>query len=138
LRQKYPESWDELEPIWQQLTRRWKRAGPDFEWYSHGATPVAFCGLCQLVLCGGSPENNSARVIDHGGIRRIFCSEPCAWIFEREPERYAQHKDVVARILAGEAPGNLMELVRKYFGLTADEWGKDTAAGRYPWLEEDD
>jgi toluene monooxygenase system protein A len=64
----------------------------------------------------------------------VFCSAPCRWIFEREPERYAAHKDVVKRILAGEAPANLLELVRVTMGLTQDSWGKDVARGRYPWL----
>ncbi len=42
---------------------------------------------------------------------------------------------MVHRILAGEAPGNLLELVHRYFGLNQQEWGKDVAAGEYPWLE---
>ena len=58
------------------------------------------------------------------------------WIFEREPERYAAHKDVVKRILAGEAPANLIELVQVYFGLTRTVWGKDVRGGGYPWLLE--
>ena len=65
----------------------------------------------------------------------IFCSEPCQWIFEQEPARYADHHDIVKRILAGEAPANLIELVRTYFGLTRHEWGKDVRGGAYPWME---
>ena len=64
------------------------------------------------------------------GQRYIFCSEPCRWIFEQEPERYAAHKDVVKRVLAGEAPANLLELVQRYFGLTDETWGKDVLRGR--------
>jgi toluene monooxygenase system protein A len=105
------------------------------EWYTHGATPVGFCDLCQLVLCGGTPSENSARVLEYRGERKIFCSEPCAWIFEREPERYAAHKGVVKRILEGKAPANLLELLRCYFGLTQDMWGQDVARGRYAWLD---
>jgi hypothetical protein len=40
----------------------------------------------------------------------------------------------VKRILAGEAPANLVELLLRYFGLTEDVWGKDIAAGNYRWL----
>jgi toluene monooxygenase system protein A len=133
---KYPASWSQLDPIWQHISERWRRAGPELEWFTHGATPVGFCNLCQLVLCGGTPLENAARVVEHQGERRIFCSEPCAWIFQQEPERYAAHKDVVKRILAGEAPANLLELLRRYFGLTEDMWGKDVVRGRYPWLEQ--
>jgi toluene monooxygenase system protein A len=134
LRAKYPASFPEVEPVWERLTERWKQSGPGLEWFTHGATPVGFCHLCQLVLSGGTPRENTAKVVEHEGQRYVFCSEPCAWIFGREPERYAGHKDVVKRILAGEAPANLLELLRKSFGLTQDMWGKDVARGAYPWL----
>lgn len=135
LREKYPRTWDGLDPVWERITRRWAACGPEVEWYTHGATPVAFCDLCQLVLCGGAGDENSARTLERGGRTYIFCSEPCQWIFEREPERYAAHKGVVGRILAGEAPANLLELCRLYFGLNEDHWGKDVLRGLYPWLE---
>ena len=135
LRAKYPRTWDSFDPVWERLTERWRASGPGVEWYTHGATPVGFCDLCQLVLSNGTPTANAARVVAHAGRKYIFCSEPCAWIFSREPERYAEHKDVVKRILAGEAPANLLELLRNYFHLTPDTWGKDMMRGRYSWLE---
>ena len=99
-----------------------------------------FCHLCQLVLAHGTPAHNDAIVIDHAGASRVFCSEPCRWLFEREPERYAAHEDIVARVLAGKAPGNLVEFLTRYSGLSLDQWGKDAHGGRYPWLHprEDD
>jgi toluene monooxygenase system protein A len=133
LADRYPNTWPAIDPIWQRITERWGRSGPGVEWYTHGATPVAFCNLCQLVLCGGTPGANTARTTLVGGRKALFCSEPCARIFEREPDRYAGHKDVVARILAGEAPANLIELLH-YFGLNEEMWGKDVAGGRYPWI----
>ena len=136
LREKYPKSWDQIDPVWERIAERWKRCGPGVEWYTQGATPVTFCDLCQLVLCGGTPQENTARTLRRGDRSYIFCSEPCMWIFEKEPERYAGHKDVVKRILAGEAPANLLELLRKYFMLTQDMWGKDMNSGRYPWLQD--
>jgi toluene monooxygenase system protein A len=135
LREKYPESWPLLDPIWEQVTERWRVSGPDVEWYSHGATPVTFCDLCQLVLCGGTPLHNTAQPLVHEGKKYIFCSEPCRWIFEKEPARYAAHRDVVKRILAGEAPANMIELLLRYFDLSQDVWGRDMVAGRYPWLD---
>jgi toluene monooxygenase system protein A len=135
LREKYPRHWDQIDPIWERITTRWSEVAPTAEWYTHGLTPVGFCDLCQFVLCNGTPEHNAARVIMHGEDKYILCSEPCEWIFKREPERYAHHKDVVKRILAGEAPGNLIELIQKYFGLTRQTWGKDVQGGAYPWLE---
>ena len=136
LRAKYPRTWDQIDPVWQRVTERCRKAGPGVEWYTHGMTPVAFCNLCQLVLSGGTPENNSANTLLHDGQKYIFCSEPCRWIFQREPERYAGHKDVVKRILAGEAPANLLELLR-HFGLSEDVWGKDLFRGDYAWMSPD-
>jgi toluene monooxygenase system protein A len=133
LRAKYPHSFPAIDPVWERVTSRWKESGPGVEWYTHGATPVTFCDLCQLVLCAGTPEHNTARVIDREGRRFVLCSEPCQWIFEQELPRYAEHRDLVKRILAGEAPANLVELLRKYFGLSQEAWGKDVRRGRYPF-----
>jgi len=33
----------------------------------------------------------------------------------------------------GEAPGNLLELVHRYFGLPPEEWGRDLIRGHYGW-----
>jgi toluene monooxygenase system protein A len=131
---KYPGTWPLLEPVWERISERWRKAGPGLEWYVHGATPIGFCDLCQLVLCGGTPEKNSARTLRRGENKYVFCSEPCEWIFRQEPERYERHKTVVARILAGEAPANLVDLLKNYFGMAEESWGKDLAGGRYPWL----
>jgi toluene monooxygenase system protein A len=134
LRQKYPRYWDLLEPVWEQVSTRWSNSDPGLEWSTHGATPVAFCDLCQIVLCHGTPRHNAAQTLEYNGRRYIFCSAPCRWIFTQEPERYAAHKDVVKRILAGEAPANLLELLRQYFLLTPETWGKDAHGGHYAWL----
>ncbi len=80
-----------------------------------------------------TPRRNTAVVVDRGGRRYVFCSEPCRWIFEREPERYADHLDIVKRILAGEAPADLAALVQ-HFGLLPDTWGEDAFGGKYPWM----
>jgi len=132
---KYPETWPEFEPVWERITERCKKAGPDVEWYTHGVTPIGFCNLCQIPLCAGNPRHNSAQIVERDGVSFAFCSEPCRFIFEREPERYAAHRDVVKRILDGEAPANLVSLIRDYFGLSEPIWGKDLMRGRYPWLK---
>jgi toluene monooxygenase system protein A len=132
--QKYPRSWAQIDPIWERITSRWASADPGNDFAVHGTAIVSFCHLCQLVLSGGSPAHNSAVVIEHQGQRRIFCSEPCRWIFEQQPGRYADHKDVVARVLAGQAPANLVALVQRYFGLDYHSWGKDAFGGVYPFV----
>jgi toluene monooxygenase system protein A len=132
---KYPQSWPAFEPVWDQITARWREADPGNDFAVHGTAIVSFCDLCQLVLCEGTPAENSAVVVTRGGRRYVFCSEPCRILFEREPARYQAHKDVVKRVLAGEAPGNLVQLLRQYFGLRWEDWGKDAYGGRYPFIE---
>jgi toluene monooxygenase system protein A len=134
LRHKYPKSWDHYDPIWERITERWKQADPGNDFAVHGTAIVSFCDLCQVVLCAGTPQENTAQVLVRDGKKYVFCSEPCRWIFEREPERYAQHREVVKRVLAGEAPANVVALIQRYFGLDYGTWGKDAFEGRYPWL----
>jgi toluene monooxygenase system protein A len=134
---KYPESFGEIEPIWEQITARWEEADPGNDLAVHATAIPTFCDLCQLVLCGGTPSKNSAIVTVHDGVKRVFCSEPCRWIFEREPERYAGHRELVKRVLAGEAPANLIGMLQRYFGLTYDTWGKDAHGGEYPFVRRD-
>jgi toluene monooxygenase system protein A len=134
LRSKYPESWPPFDDIWQNVTERWEASDVGNEFAVHGTAIVAFCDLCQLVLCGGSPQYNTAETLLYDGRKYVFCSKPCRWIFEKEPERYAAHKDVVKRVLAGEAPANLIALLVRYFGLTHETWGKDVVGGDYPWM----
>jgi toluene monooxygenase system protein A len=135
LAEKYPASWPALAPIWRRIDERWTAADPEHEFAVHGTAIIGFCDLCQLVLCEGTPAHNPAAVHVHAGAKYIFCSGPCRAIFAAEPGRYAGHKDLVKRVLAGEAPGNLVEMLRRYFGLDHGTWGKDVHGGRYPWLE---
>ena len=133
LAQKYPTTWPQLQPVWDNISERWRAAGPGVEWFTHGTTPVSFCNLCQLVLCAGTPQKNSAVFVQRAERRYVFCSEPCRELFEAEPERYAGHLGVVERILRGQAPANLLELLG-YFGLREQSWGRDVQAGDYDFL----
>ncbi|MEA2699611.1 MAG: toluene monooxygenase system protein [Myxococcales bacterium] len=133
LRQQYPDSWDAIDPIWERIGARWKVTDPDNDFGVHGTAIIGFCNLCQLVLCNGTPHKNGATTLQKDGQKYIFCSEPCRWIFEQEQSRYAGHKDVVKRVLAGEAPANLVAMLRGYFGLSFEDWGKDACGGKYPW-----
>jgi toluene monooxygenase system protein A len=135
LRAKYPDTWDELDPVWERIAERWQKTDVGNDFGVHGTAIIGFCDLCQLVLCHGSPRRNAAQVVERDGRKLVFCSEPCRWIYEREPERYAAHKSVVQRVLAGEAPANLVALLRQYFGLSFETWGKDARRGDYPWLD---
>ena len=136
LRQKYPKHWDEMDAVWDAVSARWAAVGPgsENELSVHGTVLPTFCDLCQLPLCGGTPQKNAATVLSFENQNYIFCSEPCRWIFEREPARYAGHRELVKRVLSGEAPSSLPDLVTKYFQLTPETWGKDAYNGAYDWL----
>jgi len=136
LRQKYPKHWDEMDAVWETVSARWAAVGPgsENELSVHGTVLPTFCDLCQLPLCGGTPQKNAAIVLLFENQNYIFCSEPCRWIFLREPERYASHRELVKRVLTGEAPSNLPDLLTKYFQLTPETWGKDAYSGAYDWL----
>jgi len=135
LAEKYPSSWNTVAPLWQNLDERWRVTDPGNDFGVHGMAIVPFCELCQLVLCGGTPRDNTAQTVMRDGEPLIFCSEPCRVIYEREPDRYRHHQGVVKRVLAGRAPANLIALVRQTFGLTREDWGKDLEGGDYPWLK---
>ncbi|SRR5579875_257433 len=135
LRDRYPKHWDQIDAAWDRVIDRWRASKPGDEASVHGQAMVTFCDLCQLVLCGGTPSRNTATTLDYGGRKYIFCSEPCLWIFGREPERYSGHKELVKRVLSAEAPAALPELLTRYFRLTPETWGKDAYGGDYPWLQ---
>lgn len=136
LRQKYPSHWDDMDAVWEAVSARWASVGPgsEHELSVHGTVLPTFCDLCQLPLCGGTPHKNDANVLLFENQNYIFCSEPCRWIFLREPERYAGHRELVKRVLSGEAPSSLPDLLTKYFQLTPETWGKDAYRGAYDWL----
>jgi len=136
LARKYPKTWHLIDPVWERIADRWRSSGPGVEAYSMGTTPFALCDLCQMTLSGGVPIDNTAQVIEYDKRKYIFCSEPCFRIFSREPERYAEHRSIPNRMLAGDAPANQLALIREYFELGENVWGKDIFSGAYPWLKE--
>jgi toluene monooxygenase system protein A len=99
-----------------------------------GTVLPTFCDLCQLPLSAGTPLNNTANTLVHEGADYIFCSQPCRWIFLREPQRYANHEGLLKRVLSGEAPADFKDLVTGYFSLSPETWGRDMYAGDYDWL----
>ncbi|MBL8473605.1 MAG: YHS domain-containing protein [Rhodocyclaceae bacterium] len=134
LRSKYPQSFPALEPVWENITQEWGNSDAGVDLAVHGTAIPTFCSMCQIVLCGGTPAHNSVCQCRHEGATYTFCSEPCRWIFRQDPARYARHKDVVKRVLAGEAPGNLIAFLTQYSGLSFATWGKDAYGGDYAWL----
>jgi len=117
LQQKYPNSWPELQPIWQNINSQWQKSGPGIDFSVHAFAIPAFCDLCQLVLCQGRPNQNLTNTFHTADKSFVFCSPECRWIFTTEQERYQEHREIVKRVLAGVAPGNLMEFLVDYSSL---------------------
>ncbi|HEY4796749.1 MAG TPA: YHS domain-containing protein [Mycobacterium sp.] len=130
LNDKYPRWNDVYAPLWDRLEGRWQGNG-ETNTLSYGLP--ALCNLCQLPTLFIGPGRNTACTLAMNGRRYLFCSEPCRWIFQQEPQRFAGHKSVVDRIVAGEAPGKLIDL-QQWMGLTTPaENGKDLRRGLDPW-----
>jgi len=134
LLEKYPQTWPGIAPIWQKIDQRWQECEPGIDFGVHGMTIIGFCELCQLVLCGGSMQENSARVVSREDEKFVFCSEPCQWIFEKQAERYKGHEGLVKKVMREKAPGNLLAMLNEHFDLDYEDWGKDCFGGAYPWL----
>jgi len=132
---KYPASWPGFAPVWQRIEQRWSESDVGIDFQVHGSSIIGFCSLCQLVLCHGTPQQNTAATATIDGQPYIFCSEPCRVLFEQDKARYQGHHELVQRVLRGEAPGNLLAMLTEYFELDYDTWGKDALRGDYPWLQ---
>ncbi len=130
LQSNYPH-WEEVYgPMWDRFDRAWEAEG---EAGTIAYALPALCNLCQLPTVFLRPGRNTACTLERDGRKYLFCSEPCRWIFEREPERFADHRSVVDRIVAGQAPGKLIDL-HEWMGLGAsDHKGKDLRRGLEPW-----
>lgn len=126
----YPQWEETFGAQWDEVERAWETKGePGTVAY---ALP-ALCNLCQLPTVFVRPGRNTACTAEANGRRYLFCSEPCRWIFLQELHRFAGHKSVVDRIVAGTAPGKLTDLHR-WMGLEATiETGKDLRRGLSPW-----
>lgn len=46
------------------------------------------CQVCQMPCVFPRPDISWARVVEKAGKKRAFCSDPCEWMFDLEPQRY--------------------------------------------------
>jgi len=91
------------------------------------------CNMCQITVCSpavGAPP----RQVIHDGRVYTFCSEPCQWIFEQNPARYAGHLSIIDRFLAGHIQPSDIAGLLAYMGLSPAEQGTD--AMNYSWAFE--
>jgi toluene monooxygenase system protein A len=130
LRGKYPGWADTYEPIWDRIEGAWEQYG---EAASLAYSLPALCNLCQLPAVFVRPYGNTACSLTYNGRNYLFCSQPCRWIFEQQPERFAEHRSVIDKVLAGDAPSDLIDLLQWMGHDTSDTMGKDLRRGLDPW-----
>jgi toluene monooxygenase system protein A len=96
------------------------------------------CNLCQIPIITPSNPNGQHHLgpypLDYNGRRYLFCSEPCKWIFEQNPSRYAGHKSVIDRFLLGEILPPDLGGALAYMGNPQEVGGQD--ADNYAWAQE--
>ena len=130
LREKYPR-WSEIyEPFWDRIEQAWQHYG---EAASLAYALPALCNLCQLPTVFVRPGHNTVCTLSLDGRTYLFCSEPCRWIFEQQSQRFSDHQTVVDRVLAGEAPGDLPELLHWMGHDSPEAVGKDLRRGLDTW-----
>lgn len=92
------------------------------------------CNLCQLPIVA-PPGTTTFKLHDHTheheGRHYHFCSKPCKWIFEMEPERYKGHLSLVDRFLDGQIQPMTVPGVLNYMGIAPGEMGNDSCS----WLD---
>jgi toluene monooxygenase system protein A len=122
LRDKYPTWRQTYEPIWDRIEDAWERQG---EAATLTYTLPGLCNLCQLPTVFIGPGKNTACSLKRNGRSYLFCSQPCRWIFEHEAQRFGTHRTVVDRVVTGEAPSDLLDLLVWMGHDTPESRGRD-------------
>ena len=101
---KYGASFDELyRPRLVYLREREQRG----ERYFNNRLPMV-CQVCQIPVFYTEPDDpltQCVRIVEAGGTKHHCCSDGCADIFRREPEKYVQALLPPQQIYRGEAGG---------------------------------
>ena len=123
------ESWPELDPVWERVTERWRADRPRqrLRRPRHGHRRVLRPVPARAVRTARRAEHRATSSSTRAEAT-FSAPSPAGGSSSSEPERYARHKDVVKRVLAGEAPANLMALLRQYFGLTTTPGARTPSA----------
>lgn len=89
---------------------------------------VMLCNTCQLPMPMPDPETNEVRPrsLTHEGDKKYFCSDPCQWIWENEPDRFKDQTTIMDRLLDGTIqPATLGGVLLYMDNLENHERGKD-------------
>jgi toluene monooxygenase system protein A len=130
LEAKYPGWNDKFGLLWDTISDNARNDRVDA---TIGRTLPILCNMCHLPLfkIKGTTCGHTPRRIVHEGRPYFFCSEPCQWIFEQKPQRYASTRTVIDRLVMGDIQPPTGEGIIAYMGITPDVAGVDAA--QYRW-----
>jgi len=95
------------------------------------------CNMCQIPIISpggkatGYLKRSAPHILHYQGRNYTFCSEPCKWIFEQKPSRFAGHLSLIDRLLGGQIQPPTIPGALQYMGLSPEESGVD--ATQYDW-----
>jgi len=139
LNEKYPATFHDLyEGMWEMIEANW-RSGNSIKTDSYSLPSL--CNLCQLPAVSTVNGRFDTCTYVYGNLpepfegdrRFVFCSEPCRWIFQQQPERFAGHLSVVDRVFFGDAPTDLNAVIQWFGFESKEEEGRDLHGGNFPW-----
>ena len=134
LEEKYPGWNDSIGRNWDVITQNIRTGRPEA---TFPETLPMVCNCCHIPVCTptgfamGKLASPLPIVKVVNGRKLTFCSEPCQWVFERTPQRFAGHLSIVDRFLAGQIQPPDLGGALAYMGITPEEAGQD--ATNYAW-----
>jgi phenol/toluene 2-monooxygenase (NADH) P3/A3 len=125
--EQYPDTFDQhFRPLWEKAARMQAEGNRLFT----AGLPM-LCQVCQIPALyspPGDPSKIATFHTEHGGERYNFCSEPCKWIFEREPKKYIQAWLPVHQIYQGNCGGATIPEVLDWSGIGPNDGGEYTTS----------
>ena len=132
LEEKYPGWNDTFGRSWDVIIDNLKRG--DIEGTVPGTLPM-ICNMSNIPIVGTPFRTLQDYPLEYNGRLYHFGSEVDRWIFEQDPDRYANHKTIVDRLLAGDIQPPDLGGVLQYMGIgVLSEGGGD--AHDYSWVSE--
>lgn len=130
LQSKYPNWEEQFGSHWDIITENIRNNRIEL---TYPETFPVTCNLCQLpiVTPARHRKDPAPKTATYKGRKYQFCCEPCKWIFENNPERYAGHLSIVDRLLTGHIQPPTIPGALAYMGITPEIAGDD--ADKYAW-----
>src|SRR5262249_12776911 len=131
LEEKYPGWNDTFGRVWDVLIDNLANGRADKT--VPGTLPM-ICNVSQLPIVGTPFKSLHDTTLEHEGRKYHFASEVDKWIFQRDPERYKHHKNLIDRFLGGDIQPADLGGVLEYMGIGVVSAGGDDAHG-YAWVD---